>query len=62
MGFLKDFAKGAVKIVAAPLYVPLKVAEELEKPPQYNWWYHDGRGESDDSARSEYEQAASFEE
>jgi hypothetical protein len=33
MGLLKDLVKTSIKIVAAPVYVPLKIAETLQQPP-----------------------------
>jgi hypothetical protein len=48
MGMLRDLVKTSLKVVAAPIYIPIKIAESLSQPPQYNHWYHDGgQGEPD---------------
>jgi hypothetical protein len=48
MGLIRSLAKTSIKIVAAPIYIPYKIAKELKKPPQYNWWYHLG-GQTEDT-------------
>ncbi|MFY9726601.1 MAG: hypothetical protein WB579_01930 [Bryobacteraceae bacterium] len=52
MGLLTDLVKTSIKIAAAPIYIPLKIAETLEQPPQYNHWYHDSGREQEDSSAS----------
>jgi len=52
MGLLTDLVKTSIKIVAAPIYIPLKIAETLQQPPQYNHWYHDSGREQEDSGTS----------
>lgn len=55
MGLFRELIKTSVKVVAAPIYVPLKIAESLRKPSTYNYWYHDGGqgSDTDSSASSE---------
>ena len=52
MGLLKDLVKTSIKIVAAPVYVPLKIAETLQQPPQYNHWHHDSGREQEATGTS----------
>ena len=57
VGLLKDMVKTTVKVVAAPIYVPLKIVEWVQAPNQYEFWYHDsGRKQDDDcsDSRGEY--------
>jgi hypothetical protein len=59
MGHLRKLIKTGVKVaevgakvVAAPVYVPLKLAESLRKPSTYNYWVHDG-GQGTDAGGQE---------
>jgi len=52
MGLLKDLVKTSIKVAAAPIYIPLKVAETLQQTPQSNHWYHDSGREQEDNSGS----------
>jgi hypothetical protein len=52
MGLFKDLVKTSIKVAAAPIYIPLKIVEKLQQPPQYNYWYHDSGREQEDSGTS----------
>ena len=56
MGLFTDLIKTSIKVVAAPIYIPLKVVENLKAPSQYNYWYHDsGRQQESDESTSDGE-------
>jgi hypothetical protein len=57
MGLLKSLVKTSIKIVAAPIHIPISIAKELKKPPQYNWWYHSGGQEEDTHEQEERDSA-----
>ena len=56
MGLLTDLVKTTIKVVAAPIYVPLKILEILQEPSQYNYPYHDSGIERDADSLSDLEQ------
>jgi len=50
MGLLTGLVKTGIKIVAAPIYIPYKIVETLQQPPQYNHWIHDSGREQEDTS------------